>query len=298
LSGTSGFLKKTAADTWALDTTVYLTGNQSISVTGDATGSGSTAISLTLANSGVTAGTYNDSAAQVRPFTVDAKGRVTGVGAAVDIAVAQSAVTNLVSDLAAKAPLASPALTGTPTVPTAATATNTTQAASTVSAIDMSTATAGTLAVARGGTGTTTSTGSGSNVLATSPSMTGVTISSGGLAVQGGGITLSAGNVLNAPVVIEQKAASYTFVAGDAGKFIEMNSGSALTFTVPADGTVNFAVGTQIHLLRVGAGGVNVAAASGVTINATPGLNLRAQWSGATLTKRAANVWVLTGDLS
>jgi hypothetical protein len=128
--------------------------------------------------------------------------------------------------------------------------------------------------------------------------MTGVTISSGGLAVQGGGITLSAGNVLNAPVVIEQKAASYQFVAADAGKFIEMNSGSALTFTVPADGTVNFAVGTQIHLLRVGAGGVNVAAASGVTINATPGLNLRAQWSGATLTKRAANVWVLTGDLS
>jgi len=37
----------------------------------------------------------------------------------------------LVVSLAAKAPLASPALTGTPTVPTAAAATNTTQAAST-----------------------------------------------------------------------------------------------------------------------------------------------------------------------
>lgn len=44
---------------------------------------------------------------------------------------AESTVTNLVSDLAAKAPLASPALTGTPTVPTAAQGTNTTQAAST-----------------------------------------------------------------------------------------------------------------------------------------------------------------------
>ena len=46
-------------------------------------------------------------------------------------AVAQSKVANLVSDLALKAPLASPALTGVPTVPTAAPGTSTTQAAST-----------------------------------------------------------------------------------------------------------------------------------------------------------------------
>lgn len=46
-------------------------------------------------------------------------------------AVPQASVTNLLSDLALKAPLASPALTGTPTVPTAAQGTNTTQAAST-----------------------------------------------------------------------------------------------------------------------------------------------------------------------
>lgn len=70
LAGTSGFLKKTAADTWSLDTSSYLTGNQSISISGDASGSGTTSISLTLANSGVTAGTY-------KSVTVDAKGRVT-----------------------------------------------------------------------------------------------------------------------------------------------------------------------------------------------------------------------------
>ena len=70
LVGTSGFLKKTAADTWSLDTNSYLTGNQSISISGDASGSGTTSISLTLANSGVTAGTYQS-------VTVDAKGRVT-----------------------------------------------------------------------------------------------------------------------------------------------------------------------------------------------------------------------------
>jgi phage-related tail fiber protein len=70
LAGTSGILKKTAADTWALDTSTYLTGNQSITVSGDASGTGTTAITLTLANSGVTAGTYTK-------VTVDAKGRTT-----------------------------------------------------------------------------------------------------------------------------------------------------------------------------------------------------------------------------
>lgn len=71
LSGTSGLLKKTAANTWTLDTATYLTANQSITVSGDATGSGTTSIALTLANSGVTAGTYSK-------VTVNAKGLVTG----------------------------------------------------------------------------------------------------------------------------------------------------------------------------------------------------------------------------
>lgn len=45
-----------------------------------------------LSDSGVVAGTYNNNAAQVRPFTVDAKGRVTSVGTAVDIALNYSAI--------------------------------------------------------------------------------------------------------------------------------------------------------------------------------------------------------------
>ena len=70
LAGTSGILRKTAANTWSLDTNNYLTANQSISITGDATGSGTTSIALTLANSGVTLGTY-------RSVTVNSKGLVT-----------------------------------------------------------------------------------------------------------------------------------------------------------------------------------------------------------------------------
>lgn len=48
-----------------------------------------------------------------------------------DIQIAESQVTNLTTDLSNKAPLASPALTGTPTAPTAATGTDTTQIATT-----------------------------------------------------------------------------------------------------------------------------------------------------------------------
>lgn len=48
----------------------YITGNQTITLSSDATGSGTTSIAVTLANSGVTAGTYNR-------VTVDAKGRAT-----------------------------------------------------------------------------------------------------------------------------------------------------------------------------------------------------------------------------
>ena len=69
IAGTSGLLKKTAANTWGLDTSTYLTGNQSISFTGDATGSGTTAVALTLATVAV-AGTYPK-------VTVNAKGLVT-----------------------------------------------------------------------------------------------------------------------------------------------------------------------------------------------------------------------------
>jgi hypothetical protein len=97
--------------------------------------------------------------------------------------------------------------------------------------------------------------------------------------------------------IIDAKISSYTLVLSDDGKMIEMNVGSANNLTVPADGSVNFPVGTQVTILQTGTGQTTIVAASGATVNATPGLKLRARWSSVTLIKRASNTWVALGDL-
>jgi hypothetical protein len=93
-------------------------------------------------------------------------------------------------------------------------------------------------------------------------------------------------------LTINQQTASYTAALADASKLVEISNSSAVTFSIP--------IGTQISVLQTGAGQVTIAAVTSgtTTVNATPGLKLRAQWSAATLIKRAANLWVVTGDLA
>lgn len=95
-------------------------------------------------------------------------------------------------------------------------------------------------------------------------------------------------------IVTNAQGSGYTLVLGDAGKLIEMSGGG--TLTVPLNSNVAFPVGTQIMVLQTGASQVTVAPQSTVTINGTPGLKLRAQWSFATLIKRATDTWALVGD--
>ena len=95
-----------------------------------------------------------------------------------------------------------------------------------------------------------------------------------------------------------QTGTSYTLVLTDHTKLVTLSNASAITLTVPPNSSVAFAVGSVIDLAQIGAGQVTVAQGSGVTINSTPGLKLRAQYSGATLRKRATDTWLLFGDLA
>jgi hypothetical protein len=113
-----------------------------------------------------------------------------------------------------------------------------------------------------------------------------------------GRIRIPAGGVLESPLVQNpQTGTSYTLALLDAGRLVELSNTSTVTITVPLESTVAFPIGTQIQMLQTNTGQVVVAGAVGVTVNATPGTRFRTQWSSATLIKRAANTWVLIGDL-
>jgi hypothetical protein len=95
-------------------------------------------------------------------------------------------------------------------------------------------------------------------------------------------------------IVINSQSSSYTLQGSDANKMIEMTEVS--TLTIPNDSTYNFPIGTYIEVLQTTSNQVTIAG-DGFTPNATPGLKLRSQWSSASLIKRAANSWVVLGDL-
>ncbi|QNJ58361.1 minor tail protein [Gordonia phage YorkOnyx] len=98
--------------------------------------------------------------------------------------------------------------------------------------------------------------------------------------------------------IVNAQPAGYTLALTDAGKAIEVTSASAVAVTVPPDSSVAFPVGTIIELAQTGAGQLSVAAGSGVTLRTAASLAARVQWSTITLRKRAANDWIVAGDLS
>lgn len=98
--------------------------------------------------------------------------------------------------------------------------------------------------------------------------------------------------------IVNAQPAGYTLALTDAGKAIEVTSASAVAVTVPPDSAVAFPVGTVIEIAQTGAGQVSVAAGSGVTLRTAASLAARVQWSTITLRKRAANDWIVAGDLS
>jgi len=96
-------------------------------------------------------------------------------------------------------------------------------------------------------------------------------------------------------VVLDRKTASYTLVAGDNNKLIEMNVGSANNVTI--DNSI-FSAGNQILVSQYGAGQTTFVAGSGVTLRSASGkLKLTGQYSAATIVAISASEFYIFGDL-
>lgn len=98
--------------------------------------------------------------------------------------------------------------------------------------------------------------------------------------------------------ILDDKTASFTLNASHANQLLPINSGSAVTITVPSDATDNIKPETTFAFYRKGAGTLTLAAAAGVTINTPSSLSARAQHSVISLMKMGQNTWLASGDLT
>lgn len=95
-----------------------------------------------------------------------------------------------------------------------------------------------------------------------------------------------------------QTGTSYTLDLDDAGTLVQRDVASSNTVTVPPNSAVAFPVGTFVWVWQRGAGATTIAAGSGVTIRCRLSLTSAGQYAMLYLRKRAADVWVLSGDLA
>jgi len=96
-----------------------------------------------------------------------------------------------------------------------------------------------------------------------------------------------------------QTGTSYTTVLGDDGKLITADNASAITLTIPPNGTVAYGIGTQINIMQLGAGQVTITPGAAVTIrSAGSKLKTSAQYAAATCVKIASDTWVAVGNLT
>ena len=126
-------------------------------------------------------------------------------------------------------------------------------------------------------------TGTSTTAWTTSPTVTG---------------TLTAGVAVGQAVDLDRKTADYTLVLSDAGKVIEINSGSSENVTIPPNSGVAFPLGTQVVVVRLGAGAVVITEGSGVTTRSDGDKNkIKSQYSSCALIKHETDEWYILGNL-
>jgi len=93
-----------------------------------------------------------------------------------------------------------------------------------------------------------------------------------------------------------QTVASFTtgnLTSVSIGKLLFNTAACTLTIT----SSTGFSVGQRVDLARLNTGTFTVAQGTGATVNGTPALTLRAQYSAASIICTASNVYLVVGDL-
>jgi hypothetical protein len=157
------------------------------------------------------------------------------------------------------------------------------------------------LPVASGGTGGTTSTGSGAVVLATSPTLVTPAL---GTPTSG---TLSSCTVDGTDAVgfrntpVNSQSTAYTAVLADAGKTLYHPASDAndRTFTIPANSSVAYAVGTVLTFVNLSANDLTIAITDDTMYLAgagTTGSRTLTEYGIASAVKLASTTWLISGN--
>ena len=157
------------------------------------------------------------------------------------------------------------------------------------------------ITVLKGGTGVTTSTGTGSVVLNTSPTfVTPVlgTPSSGTLS----SCTVNGTDEVGFKNIPQNsQSAAYTLVLADSGKHIfhPVGDNNARTFTIPANSSVAYPIGTAITFINMAVANVTIAITTDtLTLSpaGTSGSRTLAQYGSATCIKITSTEWLISGS--
>jgi len=161
------------------------------------------------------------------------------------------------------------------------------------------------LAITAGGTGVSTSTGSGSLVLNTSPTLVTPVLGTPTSGTLSNCTVDGTDNIGFRNVPVNSQSTAYTLVLADAGKVIfhPASDNNARTFTIPAASSVAYPIGTALTFINLAATASTIAITSDtmyLSSAGTTGSRTLAQYGSATAIKvsglSSSGVWIISGS--
>lgn len=94
-----------------------------------------------------------------------------------------------------------------------------------------------------------------------------------------------------------QTGTSYTATVSDQGKLVTLDNASAISVTLPTDASAAIPVGGWVDFAALNTGMATLNGESGATVNTPTSKRTLRRYSTVRAVKRAANAWLLSGDL-